>query len=66
MLLKIKQAAWGLWIVLALVFNEIEVRVFHSDTDIGITLGAIVGLYLGFLVNGRPIQTETLSKIHTV
>jgi hypothetical protein len=49
----LRKAALLLWLVFGLAFNGIEARVFHTDTWIGLTIGMILGGYLGYIVN-RP------------
>jgi hypothetical protein len=43
-----KTAAVSLWFVLAVVFEWIELRLFHSSSGIGLTLGIIVGGFIGY------------------
>ena len=49
----LRKAALLLWLVFGFAFDWIEGRVFHTDIWIGLTLGMIIGGYLGHIVN-RP------------
>jgi hypothetical protein len=52
----LRKATFTLWFVLAVVFDWIEVKVFHTDTNIGLTLGILVGSFICFVVNQRKIS----------
>jgi hypothetical protein len=54
----LRKSTWLLWLVLGAAFDWIEATVFHTDTWIGLTIGILVGTYLGYILNRPKTRTE--------
>jgi hypothetical protein len=51
-----KAVACSLWFVLAAAFDWAELKLFHSRSGIGLTLGIITGGFIGYVINGPRIS----------
>ncbi len=49
-----KSVACSLWLVLAVAFGLIELKLFHSNSGVGTTLGIIIGAFIGYTLS-RPL-----------
>jgi hypothetical protein len=51
-----KAVACSLWFALAAVFDWAELKLFRSQSGIGLTLGILLGAFIGYAINGPKIS----------